>query len=81
MLCRASTTATADILFQGRRILMAVKTAKELLETFRRFQSLSNTGKHRMKAIKRMFSSEQVSKGEARITFGKSDDKVLKRLI
>jgi hypothetical protein len=54
-----STRAAANILFQDRRIEMVVKTAKELLETFRRFQSLSNPGKRRMRAIKRMSSSSE----------------------
>jgi hypothetical protein len=78
-----STTATAiaDILFQGRPILMVVKMAKEPLETFRRFQSLSNKEKPWMRAIKRMSSSHQGSQLETLRTFPKSDDKVLKKFI
>jgi hypothetical protein len=41
----------------GRRNEMVAKMAKELLRAFRLFESLSNPGKHRMRAIKRMSSS------------------------
>jgi hypothetical protein len=46
--CRVSTTLLADIFCQGRRIQMVAKTPKELLETFRLFQSLFNPRKRRI---------------------------------
>jgi hypothetical protein len=48
--------------FVSRRCIQIImKTGKELLETFHLFQYLSNSGKHRMRVIKRMSSSDQVS--------------------
>jgi hypothetical protein len=41
----------------GRPQAMVVKTAKEVLKTFLLFEFLSNSGKRRMRAIKRMFPS------------------------
>jgi hypothetical protein len=57
------------------------ENGKRALETFCWFQSLSNPGKRRMRAIKRMSSSDQVSEVETSRTFEKCGDKVLKRLI
>jgi ERCC4-type nuclease len=40
-----------------RRNLVAMKTAKELLKSFRLFESLFNAGKRKMRTIKRISSS------------------------
>jgi hypothetical protein len=47
---------------ESRRNELVIKTARELLKEFHLFESLSNRGKRRMRAIKRMFySSDHVS--------------------
>jgi hypothetical protein len=50
---------------------MVAKIAKELVETFRLLQSFSNPGKGRMRGIKQMSSSDQVSQMKPPITLAK----------
>jgi hypothetical protein len=59
----------------------ACENTKRAAGNFPSFQSLANPGKGRMKASNEMSLHDQVSQVETYITFEKSEDKVLKRLI